>query len=121
LKSLRAELAVIDGDGEMVADVCAETPARPRPRLAEPRSGPTPRRTASNATATSRTDPDAKLRGKPGHRTHMVHRAQVATDPKARVIVAVEAERATGSEADALVDAGRPGAMGRARHRRTGG
>ena len=31
-----------------------------------------------------------------------MHRAQVAVDPKARVIVAVEAERATGSEADAL-------------------
>ena len=47
-------------------------------------------------------DPDAKLRHKPGHRTHLVHRGQVAVDPKARVIVAVEAERATGSEADAL-------------------
>ena len=31
-----------------------------------------------------------------------MHRGQVAVDPKARVIVAVEAERATGSEADAL-------------------
>src|SRR5215207_6303942 len=104
LKSLRAELSVIDdehdrdGDG----DGSAETPERPRLALAEPRTGPTPKRTASNATAVSRTDPDAKLRGKPGHRTHLVHRAQVAVDPKARVIVAVEAERATGSEADAL-------------------
>jgi hypothetical protein len=50
----------------------------------------------------SRTDPDAKLRHKPGHRTHLVHRGQVAVDPKARVIVAVHAERATGSEADCL-------------------
>lgn len=32
----------------------------------------------------------------------MVHRAQVATDPKARVIMAVRAERATGHEAVAL-------------------
>ena len=106
LKSLRAELSSIDGDGdgdgETVADVPAETSERPRLELAEPRTGPTPKRTASNATAVSRTDPDSKLRGKPGHRTHLVHRGQVAVDPKARVIVAVEAERATGSEADAL-------------------
>jgi len=100
LKSLRAELTAIDGDGD--GDAPAGTSERPRLALAESRSGPTPKRTASNATALSRTDPDAKLRGKPGHRTHLVHRAQVATDPQARVIVAVEAERATGSEADAL-------------------
>jgi transposase len=102
LKSLRAELSPIDGDGEAVADVPAETQERPALRLAEPRRGPTPRRTASNATAVSRTDPDSKLRGKPGHRTHLVHRGQVAVDPKARVIMAVEAETATGSESDAL-------------------
>jgi len=101
LKSLRAELAVIDGDGEKVADSGAQPPG-PELELAEPRTGPTPKRTASNATAVSRTDPDAKLRHKPGHRTHLVHRAQVAVDPKARVIVAVQAEPATGSEADAL-------------------
>lgn len=101
LKSLRAELAVIDGDGDgSVAGGFAEP--RPALTLAEPRSGPTPKRTASNATAVSRTDPDAKLRHKPGHRTHLVHRGQVAVDPKARVIVAVKAERATGSEADCL-------------------
>src|SRR3954462_4053770 len=108
LKSLRAELTAIDGDGDgdgeqdAAAGEFADGSERPRLRLAEPRSGPTPKRTASNATAVSRSDPDAKLRGKPGHRTHLVHRAQVAVDPKARVIVAVEAERATGSEADAL-------------------
>lgn len=101
LKSLRAELTAIDGDGDgSVPDASAE--AQPKLELAEPRSGATPKRTASNATAVSRTDPDGKLRGKPGHRTHLVHRAQVAVDPKARVIMAVEAERATGSEADAL-------------------
>ena len=108
LKSLRAELAPVDGDGdgdgdgEMVPDCDAES--RPALALAEPRSGPTPKRIASNATAVSRSDPDAKLRHKPGHRTHLVHRGQVAVDPKARVIVAVQAERATGSEADCLTD-----------------
>jgi transposase len=106
LKSLRAELSLVetetetgDGDGETVDDVPATRPAL---RLAEPRTGPTPKRTASNATAVSRTDPDGKLRHKPGQRTHLVHRGQVAVDPKRRVIVAVEAERATGSEADSL-------------------
>jgi transposase len=103
LKSLRAELAPTgDGDGGMVPDAPAES--RRALALAEPRTGPTPKRTASNATAVSRTDPDAKLRHKPGHRTHLVHRGQVAVDPKARVIVAVCAERATGSEADCLKD-----------------
>jgi transposase len=99
LKSLRAELAVIDGGSET-----EDAPAGTRPKLevAAPRSGPTPKRTASNATAISRTDPDAKLRHKPGHRKHLVHRAHVAVDPEHRVIVAVQAEPATGSEADAL-------------------
>jgi transposase len=110
LKSLRAELAPTDGDadgdrdgdGEIGPDAVAEP--RPALALAEPRTGPTPKRTASNATAVSRTDPDAKLRHKPGHRTHLVHRGQVAVDPKARVIIAVQAEPATGSEADCLKD-----------------
>src|SRR3954451_2732230 len=107
LKSLRAELTAIDdggggGEQDAAAGRSADASERPRLALAQPRAGPTPKRTASNATAVSRSDPDAKLRGKPGHRTHLVHRAQVAVDPKARVIVAVEAERATGSEADAL-------------------
>ena len=105
LKSLRAELSLIEseteiGDGEQDGD--GERVTRPALTLAEPRTGPTPKRTASNATAVSRTDPDGKLRHKPGQRTHLVHRGQVAVDPKRRVIVAVEAERATGSEADAL-------------------
>ncbi|MDQ3690639.1 MAG: transposase [Chloroflexota bacterium] len=105
LKSLRAELEPIDGDGDgdgIVAGGFAEP--RPALKLAESRSGPTPKRVASNATAVSRTDLDAKLRHKPGHRKHLVHRGQVAVDPKARVIVAVQAERATGSEADCLSD-----------------
>lgn len=82
--------------------VFAGTSDRPALKLAEPRTGPTPKRKASNVTAVSLSDPEAKLRHKPGHRTHLVHRAQVAVDPKARVIVAVQAETATGSEADAL-------------------
>jgi transposase len=103
LKSLRAELAPINADAE--TESAADQPASPPAlTLAEPRSGPTPKRVASNATAVSQTDPDAKLRHKPGHRKHLVHRGQVAVDPKARVIVAVQAEHATGSEADALKD-----------------
>src|SRR5690606_26531260 len=102
--SLRAELSVIDGG----SDAALEPEPEPEPEperalaLAEPRSGATPKRRASNATAVSRSDPDAKLRHKPGQRPHLVHRAQVATDPKNRVIVAVCAERATGHEGDAL-------------------
>lgn len=107
LKSLRAELSVVDpvGGDDGKAPVDEDPPLdreRPKLELAAPRSGPTPKRKASNATALSRTDPDAKLRYKPGHRPHLVYRAQVATDPKNRVIVAVHAERATGHEADSL-------------------
>jgi transposase len=104
LKSLRAELEPIDGDGD--GEIVRDGSAGPRPalELAEPRLGPTPKRVASNTTAVSQTDPDAKLRHKPGHRKHLVHRGQVAVDPKARVIVAVQAEPATGSEADCLTD-----------------
>src|SRR4051812_2328913 len=106
LKSSRGELSVVehDGDGDGDGDGSVADGAQPRRELtlAEPRSGPTPKRTASNATAVSRTDSDGKLRHKPGQRTHLVHRGQVAVDPKRRVIVAVEAERATGREADAL-------------------
>ncbi|MBA2636842.1 MAG: hypothetical protein H0U79_01245 [Solirubrobacterales bacterium] len=47
LKSLRAELSLVDGDGEMVT---VEPPPRPKLALAEPRTGATPKRTASNAT-----------------------------------------------------------------------
>jgi transposase len=107
LKSLRAELSGIDGGGEDPA--CPEG-QRPVLSVPEPRSGPTPKRDASNATAVSLSDPDAKLRHKPGQRKHLVHRAQVAVDPKSRVIVAVEAEPATGSEHEVL-----PTLVGRAR------
>ena len=104
LTSLRAELRAAQAPDQEAAAAAPEPPAQgpPELRLAPARSGPTPRRRASNATARSVTDPDAKLRHKPGHRPHLVHRAQVATDPKARVIMAVRAERAIGHEADAL-------------------
>jgi transposase len=70
--------------------------------LAEPRSGPTPKRRSSNATSISRTDPEAKLRGKPGQRPHLVYRGQVAIDRKHRVIVACRGEQADGFEGDAV-------------------
>jgi transposase len=107
LNSLRASLTPIDGEGEGEGDGddFAESPERgdrPKLALAEPRSGPSPRRRSSNATSVSSTDPDAKLRGKPGQRPHLVHRGQIAIDPKARCVVACLGERATGHEGDAL-------------------
>jgi transposase len=109
LASLRASLEPVadagDRDGDGDADVSAEAPTddrRPQLSLAEPRSGPTPRRRSSNATSVSLSDPDAKLRGKPGQRPHLVHRGQVAIDPKARCVVACLGERADGHEGDAL-------------------
>jgi transposase len=103
LQSLRAELRQADSPADGPGPSEEPSPAgAPALALAPPRTGPTPRRRASNATARSLTDPDAALRGKPGQRAHLVHRAQVATDPKARVIVAVAAERATGHEGAAL-------------------
>ncbi len=75
---------------------------RPALTLAEPRSGPTPKRRSSNATSISRTDPEAKLRGKPGQRPHLVYRGQVAVDRKQRVIVACRGEQADGFEGDAV-------------------
>lgn len=103
LRSLRASLEPIAGGGagEPEPD---ETPM-PEPsqlRLAEPRSGPTPKRKASNATAVSRTDADARLKGKPGQRPHLVYRGHVAVDPKARCVAACLGERAEGHEGDAL-------------------
>lgn len=118
LASLRASLALVaaeerteadDGDDDKHAP-SAEPGARPQLALAEPRSGPTPKRESSNATSVSLTDPDAKLRGKPGQRPHLVHRGQVAVDPKARCVVACLGESADGHEGDAaepLVDRAR--------------
>jgi transposase len=110
LASLRASLVPVAGadgleDGaDTDADASAEAPpdGRPQLELAEPRSGPTPKRRSSNAMSASLSDPDAKLRGKPGQRPHLVHRGQVAVDPKARCVVACLGERADGHEGDAL-------------------
>lgn len=105
LQSLRASLEAVDGGGETEAAGDAEPEAKPeRPQLAlcAPRSGPTPKRRSSNETSVSRADPDAKLRGKPGQRPHLVYRGQVAVDGKARCIVSCLGEQADGHEGDAL-------------------
>src|SRR3954452_9225325 len=90
------------GDGDGDGHDPGELPDRGRLALVEPRSGRTPKRRSSNATSSSRTDPDARLRGKPGQRPHLVYRAQIAVDPKARCIVACLGETADGHEGAAL-------------------
>jgi transposase len=120
LASLRASLALAaapegdaGGDADLgeapAAQLALDEPAGGRPggerpalTLAEPRSGPTPKRRSSNRTSVSVTDPEAKLRGKPGQRPHLVYRGQVAVDRKQRVIVACLGERADGYEGDAV-------------------
>ncbi len=103
LSSLRASLGPA-AEPESGSPPSAEAPAPPPAQLtlAAPRTGKTPKRKSSNATATSLTDPEARLRGKPGQRPHLVHRGQVAVDPKARCVVACRGERADGYEGDAL-------------------
>jgi transposase len=103
LRSLRASLGPIAGEAAAepeVEDAPAASP--PQLRLAEPRSGRTPKRTASNATAVSITDADARLKGKPGQRPHLVYRGHVAVDPQARCVAACLGERAEGHEGGAL-------------------
>jgi transposase len=102
LRSLRASLEPVAGDDGDDLERDAPAPDPPQLRLAEPRSGPTPRRRASNATAVSTTDADARLKGKPGQRPHLVYRGHVAVDPKARCVAAGLGERAEGHEGDAL-------------------
>jgi len=124
LASLRANLALVavaeaeagddaepsEGAPEPVGQLALdEGPAGGQPgggppalTLAEPRSGRTPKRRSSNATSVSVTDPEAKLRGKPGQRPHLVYRGQVAVDGKQRVIVACRGEEADGFEGDAV-------------------
>lgn len=122
LASLRASLEPVESDagvpagassasaappadeagGERGGGGGSRTPERPRLVLAEPRSGSVPKRHSSNATAMSMTDPDAKLRHKPGQRPHLVYRGQIAVDPKARCVVACLGETADGHEGDAL-------------------
>lgn len=87
---------------QLALDEAASAAASPALSPVAPRSGRTPQRKSSNASATSRSDPDARLRGKPGQRPHLVFRGQVAVDPKARVIVAARGERADGFEGDAV-------------------
>jgi transposase len=105
LSSLRASLGPAP---EPEPDAHPEPSAEPVPgsapplSLAPPRRGPTPRRTSSNATAVSVTDPDARLRHKPGQRAHLQHRGQVAVDPRHRCIVACLGESASGYEGDAI-------------------
>jgi len=124
LKSLRASLALApaeeaetaeDSDGggtgapgpdgqlalgEQAGDASSDAP--PVLALAEPRSGPAPKRKSSNRTSVSLTDPEGKLRGKPGQRPHLVYRGQVAVDRKRRCIVACLGEQADGFEGDAV-------------------
>jgi transposase len=104
LASLRASLALAPAAEQSgcESEFEPEPPSAPQLTLAEPRSGPTPRRRSSNQTSVSRTDADAKLRGKPGQRPHLVHRGQVAVDPKARCVVACLGEGADGYEGDGL-------------------
>jgi hypothetical protein len=117
LASLRASLGPVEncGDGGHEPSPSAEREggeggdgdrrvegSRPQLALVEPRSGPTPKRRSSNATSTSRSDPDARLRHKPGQRPHLVYRGQIAVDPKARCVVACLGETADGHEGDAL-------------------
>jgi hypothetical protein len=104
LESLRASLTLVPATPAEEPPVEEPVPpgAPPQLTLAEPRSGPTPKRRSSNRTSASRTDPDAKLRGKPGQRPHLVHRGQVAVDPKARCVVACLGEGADGYEGDGL-------------------
>jgi hypothetical protein len=66
------------GDGRDGGGAGAGTPERPQLVLAEPRRARPPKRRSSHATSTSQTDPDAKLRGKPGQRPRLVHRRQAA-------------------------------------------
>ena len=103
LRSLRASLGpVAAAASDEIEAVDAAAIDRPQLRLAEPRSGPTPRRRATNATVVSRSDPDARLQGRPGQRPRLVDRGQVAVDPKARRVAACLGERAEGHEGDAL-------------------
>jgi hypothetical protein len=104
LRSLRASLEPI-ASGEAPAKDEPERDAPPEPprlRLAEPRSGPTPKRKATNQTVVSTTDRDARLKSKPGQRPHLVYRGHVAVDPKARCGASCLCERAEGHEGDAL-------------------
>jgi transposase len=103
LRSLRASLEPIAGGAAAACEPeDAPTPEPPKLGLAESRSGPTPKRKATNATAVSTSDPEARLKGKPGQRPHLVYRGHVGVDPKKRCVASCLGERAEGHEGDAL-------------------
>ena len=103
LRSLRASLGPLpDEAGNEIESGDAGGSDPPQLRLAEPRSGPTPKRKASNRFVVSSSDRDARLKGKPGQRPHLVYRGHVAVDPKARCVAACLGERAEGHEGDGL-------------------
>ena len=102
LSSLRASLGpAAPPEQDRRSTPPEEAPQAPSAQLAlaAPRSGKTPKRRSSNATAASLTDPEARLRGKPGQRPHLVHRGQVAVDPRARCVVACPASAPTATRA----------------------
>jgi transposase len=107
LASLRASLGALDppeGPAAETPPPPAGVPSAAQLSLAPPPATKTPPRgrRSSNATTTSRTDPDARLRRKPGQRPHLQHRGQLAVDPKRRCVVACLGERASGHEGDAI-------------------
>jgi transposase len=105
LASLRASLAPAPESAPEASGSAESAPVGQPPaqlELAPPRSGPAPRRRSSNATSRSRTDPDARLRHKPGQRAHLQHRGQVAVDPKHRCVISCLGESAGGYEGDAI-------------------
>jgi len=104
LSSLRASLGAVEP-----APPAPDVPAAPAAPAAQLSLAPPPVTTAppqgrqsSNATVVSHTDPDARLRHKPGQRPHLQHRGQVAVDPRYRCVVACLGERASGHEGDAI-------------------
>jgi transposase len=107
LASLRASLGALappEGPEPDQTPSPADAPAAAQLSLAPPpvTKAPPRGRRSSNATAVSRTDPDARLRHKPGQRPHLQHRGQVAVDPKHRCVVACLGEKASGHEGDAI-------------------
>lgn len=107
LQSLRASLGalpVCEGEPEPGEDEPARMQAPPQLALADPETGASGarRRRPVNERVRSQSDPDARLQRKPGARSHLVFRGQLAVDSKARCVVACLAERAEGFEGDGL-------------------
>lgn len=105
LASLRASLGALEPPEGPEPDPTppSQAPAAQLSLAPPPATKAPPRgRRSSNATVVSRTDPDARLRHKPGQRPHLVHRGQLAVDPKHRCVVACLGEKASGHEGDAI-------------------